>query len=68
MKVHYYQETDSLYIDLSEKVGVESREVVQGVVLDLDTAGQVVGIDIDHASRIVDLSRLESEALPISKG
>jgi uncharacterized protein YuzE len=67
MKVHYYQETDSLYIDLSEKAGVESREVAKGVVLDLDAAGQVVGIDIDHASRIVDLSRLEAEALPIPK-
>ena len=65
MKVHYYQDTDSLYIDLSEKAGVASREVAQGVVLDLDAAGQVVGIDIEHASRIVDLSSLEAEALPI---
>jgi len=67
MKVHYYQDTDSLYIDLSEKAGVESREVAQGVVLDLDAAGQVVGIDIDHASRVVDLSCLEAEALPIPR-
>jgi len=67
MKVHYYQDTDSLYIDLSEKAGVASREVAQGVVLDLDAAGQVVGIDIEHASRIVDLSSLEAEALPIPR-
>jgi len=65
MKVHYYQETDSLYIDLSQKTGVDSREVAPGVVLDLDAAGQVVGIDIDHASKIVDLSKLEAEALPL---
>jgi len=65
MKVHYYRETDSLYIDLSEKTGVDSREVVPGVVLDLDAAGQVVGIDIDRASKIVDLSKLEAEALPL---
>ena len=65
MKVHYFQETDSLYIDLSQKEGVDSREVAPGVVLDLDATGQVVGIDIDHASKIVDLSKLEAEALPL---
>lgn len=53
MKFHYYQETDSLYIDLSEKVSVESREVASGVVLDFDSEGQLVGIDIDRASQIV---------------
>ena len=64
MKLHYYPETDSLYIDLSEKVSAESREAAPGVVLDFDASGHLVGIDIDHASQIVDLSRLESEALP----
>jgi uncharacterized protein YuzE len=67
MKLHYYPETDSLYIDLSEKVSAESREVAPGVVLDFDANGHLVGIDIDHASQIVDLSRLEAEALPIPK-
>ena len=67
MKFHYYPETDSLYIDLSEKVSTDSREIAPGVVLDLDAEGQLVGIDIDHASQIVDLSRLEVEALPIAK-
>jgi len=67
MKFHYYSDTDSLYIDLSEKVGVQSQEVAPGVVLDFDDKGQVVGIDIDHASKIVDLSRLEAEALPVAE-
>ena len=66
MKFHYYPETDSLYIDLSEKTSVESREVAHGVVLDFDAEGRLVGLDIDHASRIVNLSRLEAEALPVS--
>ncbi len=66
MKFHYYPETDSLYIDLSEKLGAETREVAHGVALDFDTSGQLVGIDIDNASKIVDLSRLEAEALPVS--
>ena len=66
MKFHYYPDTDSLYIDLSHQVGADSREVAPGVVLDFDAKGHLVGIDIDHASQIVDLSRLEAEALPIA--
>ncbi|MCZ7625042.1 MAG: hypothetical protein C3F12_10770 [Candidatus Methylomirabilota bacterium] len=66
MKFHYYPETDSLYIDLSEKVSADSREAAPAVVLDFDAEGHLVGIDIDHASQIVDLSRLEAESLPIT--
>lgn len=66
MKFHYYPDTDSLYIDLSEKPSVESQEVAPGVVLDFDEKGILVGIDIDHASKVVDLSRLEAEALPVA--
>ena len=65
MKFHYYPETDSLYMDLSEKASVDSQEVAPGVVLDFDAEGNIVGIDIDRASQIADLSRLEVEALPI---
>lgn len=66
MQVHYYSETDSLYIDLSEKVSVDSREVAPGVVLDFDIDGSLVGIDIDRASKVVNLSRLEAAALPVT--
>ena len=65
MKFHYYPETDSLYIDLSERKSVDSRKVVPGVVLDFDKRGNLVGIDIDHASEVVNLTRLEAESLPI---
>ena len=65
MKFHYYPETDSLYIDLSTKSSTESREVSDGVVLDFDAEGKLVGIDIDNASQVVDLSRLEAESLPV---
>jgi uncharacterized protein YuzE len=66
MKLHYYPDTDSLYIDLSEKTSVDSREVVPGVVLDFDADGRLVGLDIDHASKVATLSRIEAEALPLS--
>lgn len=64
MKLHYYPETDSLYIDLSQKTSVDSQEVAPGVVLDFDAEGHLVGIDIDRASQFVDLSQLETQALP----
>ncbi len=50
MKLHYYEETDSLYIDLIDKPGTKSKEVAPGVVLDFDADGHLVGIDVDHAS------------------
>lgn len=66
MKLHYYPETDSLYIDLAERSGADAREVAPGVVLDFDTEGRLVGIDIDQASRIVNLSRFEVESAPFA--
>ncbi len=65
MKLHYYPETDSLYIDLNSRPGVDSREIVEGLVADFDADGNIVGIDIDHASQKIDLKTLETVALPI---
>jgi uncharacterized protein YuzE len=64
MKLHYYPETDSLYIELKSTPGAEAREIVAGLVVDLDANGEVVGFDIDHASRKLDLSKVETVALP----
>ncbi len=66
MTFHYYKDTDSLYIDLAERPAADSREVAPGVVLDFDADGHLVGIDIDHASTIVSLSRLEADSLPVT--
>jgi uncharacterized protein YuzE len=66
MKFNYYPETDSLYISLSERTSTDSQEVSSGILLDFDSEGNLVGIDIDHASKVVDLTRLEAEALPIN--
>jgi uncharacterized protein YuzE len=64
MKLYYYPETDSLYIELTSAPGSEAREIVEGLVVDLDADGNVVGLDIDHASRKLDLSKVETIALP----
>lgn len=64
MKLKYYADTDSLYIDLSEKPSTESREVSEGIVLDYDAQGNLVGIDIDNASKKVQLDELTLSKLP----
>ena len=64
MKLHYYPETDSLYIDLNSRPSVDSREVADGLVIDFDAKGDVVGIDIDHASQKLDLNTLETVSVP----
>ena len=64
MNLNYYAETDSLYIDLSERPSAESREVSEGVVLDYDAQGNLVGIDIDNASKKVELGQLVLNKLP----
>ena len=64
MKLNYHPDTDSLYIDLSEETSVESREISDGVVLDYDAKGNLVGIDIDNASVKVDLRKLIVSKLP----
>lgn len=64
MKLNHLPETDSLYIDLSEKPSAESREISECVVLSYDAESNRVGIDIDHASRKVDLRTLTLSKLP----
>ena len=67
MKLNYYPETDSLYIDMSEKPSTDSKEVSDGVVLDYDKDGSLVGIDIDNASKKMQLSELVLNKLPMHK-
>jgi uncharacterized protein YuzE len=66
MRIAYYPDTDSLYIDLSTKPSSESREVSPGVVLDYDADGNLAGIDIDQASKKLDLTELILSKLPVA--
>jgi uncharacterized protein YuzE len=64
VKLNYYAATESLHIDLSERVSVESREISEGVFLDYDAQGNIVGIDIDNASSKVEINKLTINKLP----
>ncbi len=66
MKFQYYPETNSLYIDFSSKPSAESSEVAEGVVIDYDEDGNITGIDIDNASRKVDLENFSFSKIPVT--
>ena len=67
MKLNYYADTDSLYVELKDAPGVETREIADGLNVDVDASGEVVGFDIDHAAKRFDLTTLEVDALPVRK-
>jgi uncharacterized protein YuzE len=64
MKLNYHPDTDSLYIDWSERPSADSREISEGVVLDYDASGRLVGIDLDNASDKIELNQLILTKMP----
>jgi len=67
MKIEYFSKTDTLYINLSDSLSNSSLEIRDGLVIDLDEKDKIVGIEIEHASKIIDISKLEINRLPFLK-
>jgi len=67
MKIHYDPQTDSLYIHLSTKPGVDSVVLSDNIVVDIDEKDEPVGIDIQHASKKLNLSELVTQNIPTKK-
>ncbi len=67
MKISYDKATDSLYIHLADRASVDSDEVNDGVVLDFDANGALVGIDVQNASVRADLTNLSLLKLPFGE-
>ena len=67
MKLNYYEETDSLYIsEISSMTSSGSKEIADGLIVDFDEAGHVLGLDVQHASERIDLRSIESKQLPLN--
>jgi DNA-binding transcriptional regulator YiaG len=64
MKYFYDEVTDSFYLTLSERKYGDSVEAAPGVVLDFDAAGRLIGIDLEHASKTIDVTDLSLHAEP----
>jgi len=64
VKLNYHADTDSLYIELCDRPSVDSREISEGVVLDYDAEGRLVGIDVDNAGNKIELQKVLLSKLP----
>lgn len=63
MKVKYFQDTDTLYIEFRSETIAESRELDENTILDVDVKGNVCGITFEHASERTDVQRLSVEGM-----
>ena len=66
MIFQYFADTDMLYIQLADHISTEAQEIAPGVVVDFDAESRIVGIEIEDASKTIDLSRLELTAMPLA--
>ena len=67
MKISYDKATDSLYIHLVDRPSMDSDEVNDGVVLEFDANGALVGIDLQHASQRMDINSLSVSKMPLGE-
>ncbi len=63
MKVKYFEDTDTLYIEFRDDAIVESRELDENTIMDVDAKGNVCGITFEHASERTDVQRLSVEGI-----
>lgn len=63
MKVQYFEDTDTLYIEFRNHDIVESKDLDENTVLDVDADGNVCAITFEHASQRTDVHRLTVEGI-----
>ena len=67
MKLSYFADTDTLYVELATGAARDGQEISEGVVADYDEAGRLLGLEIEQASTRLDVTRLETVGLPIAQ-
>lgn len=63
MKIRYFQDTDTLYIELRPANVAETKDLDENTLLDLDNMGQICGITIEHASERADIPHFSFEQI-----
>lgn len=58
MKMSYFNDTDTLYIEFKEAEVTETKDLDENTLLDLDQSGQVISITVEHASERTDVHKL----------
>jgi uncharacterized protein YuzE len=64
MKIKHFQDTDTLYIELRSAEVVETRDLDEDTLIDIDREGKLCGITIEHASDRVDIPDFSFEQIP----
>ena len=64
MKVKYFAETDTLYIQFRDGSVAETRDLDENTVLDLDSDGNLCAITIEHASSRTGIPEFSYEQIP----
>ena len=63
MKVQYFEDTDTLYIEFQSQQIAQTRDLDENTLLDLDADGNVCAITFEHKSQRADISRLQVEGI-----
>ncbi|HEY4731637.1 MAG TPA: DUF2283 domain-containing protein [Gammaproteobacteria bacterium] len=63
MKVSYFEDTDTLYIEFRDSGIAESKDLDENTILDVDAKGNVCAITFEHASQRTDVSHLIVEGI-----
>lgn len=66
MKLSYFADTDTLYVQLASGDASDGAEISDGVVADYDAAGRLLGLEIEQASTRLDITRLDTSGLPVA--
>ena len=63
MKVSYFEDTDTLYIEFRKNDIVESKDLDENTILDIDATGNICAITFEHASQRTDVNQLIVEGI-----
>jgi uncharacterized protein YuzE len=61
MKIKYFQDTDTLYIEFREATATETRDLDENTLLDLDSEGNICALTIEHAQQRADIPHFSYE-------
>ena len=56
MKIQYFPDTDTVYVQLNNNPILETKDLDENTVIDVDTRGNLVGITIEHAKERADIT------------
>ena len=63
MKVRYFADTDTAYLEFSKNIVAETKDINDDILLDLDNAGNLVGMTIEHAKSKANLDEVSYQQI-----